>query len=705
MNDALPSDEDLREEALNHALAEYFRLLDEGAGLDLDEFLARNSELADELRQLINTASTVESLALDSRDTLEHETLKPTSRPATDPIPDVVRLFGEYELLDELGRGGMGIVFKARQKSVKRLVALKMIIGGKYPSESSVRRFYREAAAAGKLSHRNIVRVYLAGVHDGRHYLAMELVNGMSLREILKQLDGRLPATIVANHMKSLADAVHYAHENGVLHRDLKPSNIMVDEDEVAKITDFGLAKHVDEDSSFESSSGAVIGTPSYMSPEQAASQSEEVGRGTDVYSLGAILYELLTGQPPFRDSTPVGTLLLVINQDVRPPSDLDPTCDRNLEAICLKCLEKDPEDRYQSCAELVDEFDRVLRGDPVLARKLTPIQRLRYWARGLPLVAYATGRHPGLATTKHRVVQWGVIVMLLLGVVGCLNLPMLQEWRYTYWGRVQIGVAGDGGYYDTIGRMIADEYPRYRATLVTTQGSIEILDDLPTYEIDVGIAQSNALTSMRFGRDWEVLAPLYDEAVLIIVRRDLGIQSLSDLQGRRIGFGSQAEGSRTTANQLLKYNEGLTTDVAARDLSWRDLRTTPSLDGAIATIGLDAPGLRRLMDSGEFAIVRLEPKDLPSDHFSFREFSTHELPDWMPSSEDGVILPTTVAMLVVRPTATSGFVRELLEKIYFATNEELTAKVFPMQDATNWIQRLHPAATKYFRDHLGNAN
>jgi hypothetical protein len=279
----------------------------------------------------------------------------------------------------------MGVVYRARQISLNRVVAVKMILAGRLATAADVRRFRSEAEATANLDHPHIVPLYEIGEHEGQHYFSMRFVEGGSLDQRIKAEP--LGAGGAARLLVTVARAVHYAHGRGVLHRDLKPSNILLDERGEASVTDFGLAKLLAADDTV-TSPGAISGTPSYMAPEQASGRTALVGTGTDVYGLGAILYELLTGRPPFRGETALETLKLVASEEPRRPRAFDPTLDPDLEAICLRCLEKDPGRRYPSAESLAEDLERWLIGRAILSRPAGPTRRAWRWARKRPTAA-----------------------------------------------------------------------------------------------------------------------------------------------------------------------------------------------------------------------------------------------------------------------------------------------------------------------------
>ena len=292
--------------------------------------------------------------------------------------------FGDYELLEEIAHGGMGAVYKARQVSLSRLVALKLILAGRLADVEDVGRFRREAEAAAQLDHPGIVPVYEVGEHNGQHFFSMGLVEGESLAHRVAR--GPLPAREAAALVQAVAEAMAYAHGHGVIHRDLKPGNILVDREGRPRITDFGIAKRMTEDSG-QTRVGEVMGTPSYMPPEQARG-SKDVGPAADVYALGAVLYALLDGRPPFQAATVQETLRQVMDQEPMPPRRLNPSVPRDLETICLKCLQKDPRRRYASAAALAEDVRRYLAEEPILARPVSRCERALKWAHRRPAQA-----------------------------------------------------------------------------------------------------------------------------------------------------------------------------------------------------------------------------------------------------------------------------------------------------------------------------
>jgi len=335
-----------------------------------------------ELAAALNLLDALESVAPPAGDPLVPGSEPAGSQPALGELP---RPFGQYELLSEIGRGGMGVVYKARQVGLDRTVAIKMILASHLASSEHVRRFHAEAKAAARVEHSNIVHIHDVGQIHGQHYFAMEYVEGESLAQRIAREPVDLDTAV--RLLATVARAVDHLHQQGIVHRDLKPLNILLDAAAQPHVTDFGLAKVFTPDSEI-TATGVIAGSPPYMAPEQAAGRSSDVGPATDIYSLGAILYELLTGRPPFRRENPLDTLMEVLSREPILPRRLNPRVPRGLELICLKCLAKSPGDRYPSAGALADDLERFARGEALEVRPPHVGQRLWSWTRRQPALA-----------------------------------------------------------------------------------------------------------------------------------------------------------------------------------------------------------------------------------------------------------------------------------------------------------------------------
>ena len=371
-----------------------------GAQLKMSHYLQQLPEHTDAIQEVFLRLQNVEDAQAKEEKTLLPNTTRTKKSRNREALPmqpaaaesqalvsleEIGTEFGDYELLDEIGRGGMGVVYRARQKSLDREVAVKMILAGSLADEESIDRFYAEAQAVGQLRHPNIVQIYEVGQHKGYHFFSMDYIEGQSLSEVMRSRS--LTAKECAAYVKTIAEAVHNAHEAGIIHRDLKPANILTDATAQPLITDFGLAKRIKDDSVM-TGTGKIMGTPSYMPPEQISSGNEPISPASDTYALGAILYELLTGRPPFRGESSMDTMLQVLEQEPVAPRVLAPQLDIDLETIALKCLEKIPSQRYESAQALADELGRYLKGQPITARPVTWMERSWRWCKRRPLAA-----------------------------------------------------------------------------------------------------------------------------------------------------------------------------------------------------------------------------------------------------------------------------------------------------------------------------
>lgn len=345
-----------------------------GEHVALEEQCRQQPEFAAELRELWGAVMIAQAAGSGSMaETISSQTDFPSG---TLNLP---ARFGDYELVQELGRGGMGVVYRAKQLSLAREVALKMVLRGNLASAADLERFQAEAQAAAKLDHPAIVPVYEVGQESGRPYFTMKYIAGTTLAQRLAL--GPLPAKEAATILAAVARGIHFAHTRGVLHRDIKPSNILLDENGWPHITDFGLAKQISDAPSL-TKTGAILGTPAYMSPEQAVGNRGQVGPASDVYSLGVVLYHMLTGRPPFQAASPVDTVLLVLEQDPVPPRMLNPKADADLEMIALRCLQKPMDLRYTSAALLAADLEAYLNNESISARSGRFSQLISLWLR-----------------------------------------------------------------------------------------------------------------------------------------------------------------------------------------------------------------------------------------------------------------------------------------------------------------------------------
>lgn len=430
----------LADEQALAALDSYLQDVQAGRTSARDTLLAEHPHLAGAVQCLDD----LHQLAAADEDDLA-TLANPTPRVRAGPAP--LASFGKYEVIGEIGRGGMGVVYRAQQTDLDRPVALKMILAGQLASPEHLARFRDEARFAARLQHPNIVSIFEVGDHLGQPYFAMQYIGGPSLANQLRR--GPLPPEQAAHLLHAIAGAVEHLHQHGVIHRDLKPANILLDEEGRPYVTDFGLVKMMASESQ-RTTSGVIVGTPSYMSPEQAAGKSALVGPRSDVYSLGAILYEVLTGRPPFHEATPLDTLVQVIEGEPAPPRQVNHAIPVDLELICLRCLEKSPNDRYKSAGALADDLDRFLKGETVEARPASPAQRLSRWSRrepalvahlvtlgGCTLIAQATYQATHSVTLAFH--SW--IMAILLAWIACsyvcqmlLNRPAWTEAMRFIW-------------------------------------------------------------------------------------------------------------------------------------------------------------------------------------------------------------------------------------------------------------------------------
>lgn len=609
------------------------------------------------------------------------------------------RQFGDYELLEELGRGGMGVVFKARQLSLDRIVAVKMILGGALASGTDVQRFYLEAKAAGRLSHPNIVTVYEIDELEGNPFYSMDYVEGPNLSELVRS--GALASARAARYVKTIAAAIHVAHENGILHRDLKPQNVLIDRNDQPQITDFGLAKRIGDQSGL-TATGTTVGTPSFMSPEQALGEHEAVTRASDVYSIGAILYVLLTGRPPFRNDTVLETLHDVIHKDPAAPRSVNPQADRDLETISLKCLQKSPAQRYQTAAELAADLDRYLLGEPILAKPVSRLTRVLRWVRHIPLIAAVAGGRNLQPTPWQKRANWALImaplVVCLVVVLGRVFLP----------ARVRIATGASGGLYEQFGQEYARRLTQQLSRpveVLTTGGSVENAQLLLRRRAELALMQEDTLAS----RDIAVAAPLYYDAVFVVVRRDAGIHGLADLAGKNVSLGPVGSGMRRTAERILETDHrGGVRELGKAQLPFTNLVSDPGLAAAIVTSGSRNAELRAVLTAGPFEVLALNASLVERLSLRYPALRAYTIRRGEVAAADGqhpacppedVRTVATATFLAVRRDATDRLVRLLLRTLYADETLGREFGLITAAEAAHWQEfALHPAAYRFFQ-------
>ena len=488
--------------------------------------------------------------------------------------------FGDYELLEEIGRGGQGVVYRAHQKSLNRTVALKVIGLGPWATETHLKRFRREAEAAASLEHPGIVPIHEVGERDGQCYFSMKFIEGGQLDEVVRRtpVSFRQAAELIAK----VARTVHYAHEHGILHRDIKPGNILLDAKGEPHLTDFGLARLLDTQSSVTRTID-VLGTPSYMAPEQAAGETTKLSKATDVYGLGAVLYQLLTGQPPFAGGTTYETIRLLRDTEPRPPRSLKPKIDRELSTICLKCLEKDPQRRYSSAQALAEDLEHWLKHEPIAARRTGLLTRGSKWVRRNPGIAvmaamlFALAVPLGVIVWKSEFIPDKVGITNGVAVLPFENLSGDPENAYFAEGiheEILTRLASIAG-LKVISRTSTQQYqtkPRNLREIGKQLAVANILEgsvQKTTDQVRVNVQLINAQT------DSHLWAETYDRKLTDIfeLESEIAKRIAESLQARLTGREQQALAVKPTNNPEAydEYLRGLAFE--ARSISQTDLR------------------------------------------------------------------------------------------------------------------------------------
>lgn len=748
-----PADDGV-EMKLDQALLDFMRRSDAGKVDDRDSFLAEFPELAPQLGTLLEAADWIENMAgptlgelggLTSKNSVPNsaaENAQPNPNAVKIPIPSewntdgqpirrtqisiddstlpvptnqadfsltslpnpdnshsiLPYRFGDYILERVLGRGGMGVVYLAYQVQLERRVAIKMIRSGCLASEEEVDRFYTEARSAASLTHPNIVTVYHCGEIDGHHYFSMDFVPGTDLAK--RMVSGPMSPKEAVRYVRDVARAIDYAHEQGVVHRDLKPANVLIDESDDVVVTDFGLAKQMDSDKGL-TATGAMLGTPSYMSPEQAAGNNAEQGASTDVYAIGAVLFALLTGKPPFQADSVLQTIMQVINRPAPTVRQFNPNIHTDLDTIVTKCLEKSPARRYASAGDLADDLDRFYQGVPIQARPPSFLRQAKHWLAHVPLVAAITGVRNVEPTRSQRIAQ---NVMMAAGF-GAILLWLASGTLSVYWrdtslpARLTIAAGTPGGMYYELAGKLAEQMPIISGRtpqVIATGGSLENLRQLGENHANMALMQESSVRSDQVA----VVAPLFYEAVHILVPGDSRIESIDQLVGKRIVMGQKDSGTRQTAKRLLKRFNVTPENSTVLESDWTQVDSLNDADAIIAVIRAGHPGMAELLKENRFRLLSIDnAAALALDEPMLRPF---EISNKAYGTKNAIQTLATTALLVVRKDAPSKLVETCLEAVY---EKSLQADGFiPIEQAASW-QGLpyHEAARKYYAEFEGS--
>ena len=741
------SNENDPESRLDEALADFMKRKDSGEKIDRERFLKDHSEIADLLRELLDAADCIEHMAgptiaewqrqyeVESQAspsdpnqstsdipiqqlgpigindaTLPHSTTNRSSdfsmagMPTADSTqPNLPCRFGEYTLEKILGRGGMGVVYLAKQVQLDRAVAIKMIRSGCLASEDEITRFYAEARSAAKLDHPNIVTVYQCGEHEGHHFFSMDFVPGTDLAR--RMAEGSMAPRDAARYVRDVALAISYAHQRGILHRDLKPANVLINEHDHVVVTDFGLAKLMGSQTGL-TATGAALGTPSYMSPEQAAGKNDEHNVATDIYSMGAILFALLVGKPPFAGDTVIQTIMQVMHKPTPQIRQLRREVHSDLETIVNKCLQKQPQRRYASAMELANDLDRFLKGEPIQARPLTRLQKGLYWLQGIPLVAALTGFRSLDPTPSHRWAQRSILAALLMLPVGYFGgIAAINWWHENRMpSRVQIASGSPGGMYQTFAGHLAQRFEDRiggHPSVLSTEGSDDNLNRLLTGKADLALLQASSVR----GANVAVVAPLYYEALHLLVRQDLQIDSLSDLKGKRIAVGASRSGTREAVNLILNFFQLDEKQFEVLPADQSNLQDVMDVDAAFIMIKPGVQSVSDLIGSGRFRMISI-PKSLEisRDEPTFRAIEILPADYPLLTIDKPIATVATTAFLATRTDTPRRLVRAALESMY--ESDSPIPGILSVDRAAHW-QGLpwHPAAREFFDRRKANRN
>ena len=711
------------DDPVDQAFAAYLHACDTGE-CSREEFLEKFPDIANELRELIDAADMIvgrmtmsgirvqDDAGLQTTapgaDTIGDNvggqdsggdpaiTLPMPNRGKDDPGPTLPYDIGDYVLQEVIGRGGMGVVYLAKQHYLDRYVAVKMIRSGMLAGEAEVRRFYTEAQAAARLHHPGIVSVHQFGQRKGHHFFSMEFIEGTDLQRVIN--DGQLDIQDAARYVRDVALAIDHAHQKDVLHRDVKPANVLIDNSDRVHITDFGLAKNLDADSSV-TGSGAAIGTPHYMAPEQAGGHSDRACKQSDVYSMGAILFACVTGRPPIVADSVMQTLMQVVHNPPPPMRSIRPGVPIDLETIVAKCLEKKPEKRYQTAHDLAQELNAFMEGRPISARPRSAAIKTWHWMEGVPIIGALMGKRVLETSTAHLRVQ-------ALGLLVLLTLPLVFV-GYTVWKKhysqamptsIEIGGGVTDGIYNRFSRSFARRLGKDNPVITQifpSNGSLDNRDRLISGEVDLAPVEASVVASDQLC----VVAPLFYEAGHVMARTDSDINSIADLNGKRVAVGPAGSGSKRTA-ELVFNSMQLDKDAIVREvIPWEDLGQPEAPQAAVICIGRGSDLILKLLRSEEWKIIPIQESVKVALGHPILLPMTIEASDYpgMVLPSEGVATVGTTAFLASRYDAPGELIRAALTTLY--ETPYVIDGLIPSERAAEWQGlAFHPESQSFYR-------